>query len=297
MRKLLAKYKNGNYTVKLYDDGTKIKYNDLDTFIPEFSESIDMTITTKCNGGCKYCYLNCNEKGTHANLNHSILDQLRSGTELAINANDLTHPDLENFLIRMKDKGVICNITINQIHLLDNVEKLIHWQNNQLIWGIGISLVNSADTRLIDAINSLKNTVIHVIDGCLTKQDLDNLSGYNLKLLILGFKHKGRGIEYYNKNKNNVDSNIKFLKNHLYDYRDLFNGFGFDTLSTENLEIRKLVGEEKWATNHMGEEGEFTFFIDLVNEKYSISSMDTHMYDLLDSIDDMFKDVRHRCNF
>lgn len=55
-KELLAKYKNGNYYVKLYDDGTKIKYNNLDNFIPEFAESMDITITTKCDGHCSYCF-------------------------------------------------------------------------------------------------------------------------------------------------------------------------------------------------------------------------------------------------
>ena len=45
---LLAKYKNGNYNVKIYDDGTKIRYNDLDNLTPEFAESNDVTITTVC---------------------------------------------------------------------------------------------------------------------------------------------------------------------------------------------------------------------------------------------------------
>ena len=54
--KLLAKYKNGNYTVRLFDDGTKIRVNDLDNLTPDFAESMDVTITEKCNGGCKYCF-------------------------------------------------------------------------------------------------------------------------------------------------------------------------------------------------------------------------------------------------
>ena len=36
MSKLLAVYQNGNYTVKLYSDGTKIKSTHSDKFIAEF---------------------------------------------------------------------------------------------------------------------------------------------------------------------------------------------------------------------------------------------------------------------
>ena len=54
--KLLTKYQNGNYTVRLFNDGTKIRMNNLDNFTPAFAESMDVTITEKCNGGCKYCF-------------------------------------------------------------------------------------------------------------------------------------------------------------------------------------------------------------------------------------------------
>lgn len=292
---LLAKYKNGNYTVKLYDDGTKIKYNDLDALIPDFAESIDCNITTKCNGGCKYCYLNCNNEGVHANLSHPVLDTLHRGTELAINGNDLTHPDLVDFLKRMKDKGVVVNMTINQRHFICNIDKLKDWQNKGLLHGIGVSLVDSADERLISGIQQLKNVVLHVIDGCCTKTDIDNLKDHNILLLILGFKHKGRGVDYYNENKDFVDNNIAFLKEHLYDYKKNFSGFVFDNLALADLDIRSKVKPELWEQNHMGEEGEFTFFLDLINNEYAVSSTETkYIFKIKenDTVDTMFKHIR-----
>ncbi len=290
--KLLATYKNGNYTVKLFDNGTKIRYNNLDNFKPDFAESIDCNISTICNGGCQYCYLNCTENGEHADLTNPIFDTLHAGTELALNANDLSHPDLESFLIKMKNKGIICNLTINQKHLYDNLEKLIKWQTNKLVYGIGISLIDSNDTKLIKCYNKLQNTIIHVIDGCLTKNDLENLSNHNIKLLILGFKHKGRGIDYYKVNNSIVDNNISFLKDNLYEYRHKFNGFAFDNLASDHLNIRQLVGEDKWKTNYMGNEGEFTFYLDAVTNKFAVSSMETTMFDAMSTVDNMFKEVR-----
>lgn len=291
--KLLAKYQNGNYTVRLFDDGTKIRMNDLDNLTPAFAESMDVTITEKCNGGCPYCYLGCTEQGKHADLTNPIFDTVHAGTEMAINANDMTHPGLEDFLIKMKDKGVIVNITINQKHLKVNVDKLRDYQSRKLVWGIGISLTDSTDSILWN--NGLENTVLHVIDGCLSKADLENLSNHNVKMLILGFKHKGRGVDYYNDHKEEVDSNIEYLKNHLYEHRDKFNGFGFDNLSTFDLEVQKMVSPEQWETNHMGEEGEFTMFLDAVNRTYAISSMETeNIFPLkdTDTVDTIFKHIR-----
>lgn len=298
MSKLIAKYKNGNYTVRLFDNGTKIRMNKLDNLTPDFAESIDITITEKCSGTakspiCKYCYLNCNETKPHGDLNNPILNTVHAGTELAINANDMTHPDLENFLVRMKDKGVFVNITINQKHLKQNIDRLKDYQNRQLIWGIGISLTDSTDSILWE--NGLKNTVIHVIDGCFSVTDLDNLANHNIKLLILGFKHKGRGIEYYKSHKEEVDTNINYLDKHLMENKDRFDGIGFDTLATIDLHMKEKVGPEKWALHHMGGEGEYTMFLSLVDNTYAISSMETeNIFPIQpgDTLDSMFMTVR-----
>ena len=300
--KLLAKYQNGNYTVRLFDDGTKIRQNDLDNLTPDFAESMDVTITTVCSGVpgydngklCDYCYLCCGPHGKHADLTNPIFDTVHAGTEMAINANDMTHPGLEAFLIKMKEKGVFVNITINQKHLKSNVDTLKDWQSRELVWGIGISLIDSTDSILWE--NGLKNTVIHVIDGCLSKEDLENLADHNLKLLMLGFKHKGRGVEYYEANKETVDANIDYLDKHLMENKNRFNGIGFDTLATLDLHMEEKVGPQKWALYNMGQEGQFTCFYDCVNNKYAISSMETELFDLEpgDTFDDVFHKVRHK---
>ena len=293
--RLLANYQNGNYTVKLYEDGTKVKYNDLDNFTPEFAESIDCTITTRCNGGCEYCYMNCTDRGIHADLNNPLLNSLHSGTEIAINGNDLSHPDLVSFLQRMKNKGVIVNITINQKHFNSCIDILKEWQDKDLIHGIGVSLTDSSDETLIANLKAVKHTVLHVIDGCFTQQDLENLKDKNIIMLFLGYKHKGRGNAYYHANKDFVDGNIKFLREHLYDYRGNFPGFAFDNLATQDLDIQHKVSPESWSINHMGEEGEFTFFIDLVHNEYAVSSMETkYIFPIQDgdTVDTMFKHIR-----
>ena len=62
-------YRNGNHTVKLYSDGTKVKEtidpND-DHFTYEFPESFDLKITDYCDAGCLYCFI----PGTKIKLNN-----------------------------------------------------------------------------------------------------------------------------------------------------------------------------------------------------------------------------------
>ena len=52
---IIGRYKNGNYQVTIFSDGTKIRETDDDKFIPAFSESCDLKITDKCDGGCAFC--------------------------------------------------------------------------------------------------------------------------------------------------------------------------------------------------------------------------------------------------
>lgn len=292
MAKLLAHYKNGNYDVVLLEDGTKIRYNKLDNFTPSFAESIDCTITTKCDGGCEYCYLECNNNGVHANLNQPFFDTLHEGQELALNGNDLTHPQLLAFLIKMKTHGVICNLTVNQKHFLRNVDRLRVLCDFELIHGIGISLTNSSDERLYKELKRFPNAVIHTIDGLLTKEDIDNMSDKGIKMLILGYKIIGRGVEYFNQHELDIDNNVKYLRDNIEEISKHFAVVSFDNLSLQHLDMKSKLSEKEWDALYMGNEGQYTFFIDAVNKKFAVSSLTKEKYDLMDSVDSMFRKVR-----
>lgn len=296
MANVLAKYKNGNYTVILADDGTKIRVNDLDNLTPSFAESIDCTITTKCDGGCPYCYLECNESGEHADLSQPFFDTLHKGQELALNGNDLSHPDLLKFLVRMRRNGVICNITLNQKHFMKYAMSLKNLATIGLVHGIGVSLTDSSDKGLYDQLSLIPNTVVHVIDGLTTKVDIDNMNDKSIKMLVLGYKPIGRGKEYLDKHKAEIDNNIKYLRDNLKEISRHFDVVSFDNLAIEHLNVESLVKKDKWDELYMGDEGQYTFFIDAVNKKFAVSSLSKEQYNLMDNVDDMFKYVRRITN-
>ena len=102
MKKLLSKYRNGNYNVAIFDDGTKIRYNNLDCLVPEFVESIDMKISNYCPFLCPMCYEKSSPDGEYGKiLHHPFIKTLHSGTELALGGGAVTyHPDLIPFLDR-----------------------------------------------------------------------------------------------------------------------------------------------------------------------------------------------------
>lgn len=56
MREVIDFHKNGNYSVILFSDGTMIRNCSFDKMIPEFPDSMDLKLTNKCSGGCRYCF-------------------------------------------------------------------------------------------------------------------------------------------------------------------------------------------------------------------------------------------------
>ena len=309
MKRLLAHYTNGNYDVILLEDGTKIRHNNLDNLTPSFAESIDCTITTKCDGGCEYCYLGCNVDGVHADLNQPFFDTLHRGQELALNGNDLTHPELVGFLTRMKEKGVICNLTVNQRHFLRYPNHLKALVDADLIHGIGISLTDSSDERLYKELKRFPNAVIHTIDVLLTKEDIDLLlvkSDFDGKkvrdAIYLADEQRYianymgwliRCIEYtvISIFFSFIRHNIKYLGDNIDEIAKHFAVISFDNLSLQHLDIKSKLSEKEWDALYMGDEGQYTFFIDAVNKKFAVSSLTEEKYDLMDSVDDMFRKV------
>lgn len=294
MRNILAKYENGNYNVILLDDGTKIRYNRFDELTPAFAESIDCNITEKCDGHCPYCYLGCNENGKHADLNQPFFDNLHEGQELALNGNDLTHPQLNEFLYRMKVQGVICNLTVNQIHFIRYISQIRELINRELIYGLGISLVDANDEKLYEYISEFPNAVLHTIDGLLTKEDIEKLSNKHIKLLILGYKILGRGDDYYYSHQKEIDNNIAWLRENIISLRDKFDVISFDNLAIEHLNLQNQVDLDMWDYLYMGDEGSFTFYIDAVNHKFALSSLSQERYELIDDVDKMFQYIRNK---
>lgn len=292
MKKIIAKYRNGNYNVIVLNDGTKIRANNLDNLTPSFAESIDCTITTKCDGGCPYCYLECNECGVHADLSQPFFNTLHAGQELALNGNDMSHPELIPFLHRMKEQGVICNVTLNQKHFIKYAWDLWNLCNHGYIHGIGVSLTDSNSPEFYNAISHFPNAVVHVIDGLLTKEDIDNMYDKNIKLLILGYKCIGRGVGYFDSHESDIDANAKYLRDNLKEISKHFAVVSFDNLAIEHLGVKNVVPEEDWDTLYMGDEGQYTFYIDAVNHKYAVSSLSNVKYEMLDNVDDMFYHIR-----
>lgn len=288
MLKLLTKYKNGNYVVKLYEDGTKIKYTEDDEFNADFPDSIDLKITNKCDLNCPMCHENSTAEGKEGNLNEPFLSTLHRGTELAIGGgNPLSHDGLTKFLTQMRGQGVICNITVNERHLHNNAEFIETLIAQKLIYGVGISL-NDCREDTIKFARMHKNVVLHVINGLF--DDFEKIANQNLKILILGYKRFGRGKGYYSQK---VEALMRKTKENLPELLQKFACVCFDNLALEQLAVKTQVPEEDWENYYMGDDGESTMYIDLVKNQFAKTSTSESRYATLPRVEDMFKIIKN----
>ena len=267
----LAKYQNGNTTVTLEEDGTKTREWD-SIAKPEFPESVDLKITDYCDLGCSYCHECSTPQGKHADVEtiRKVISGLPAGVELAIGGgNPLAHPRLEDILRMIKDRGLIGNITINARHIPKYSGALLFLRSYELVHGVGMSYHQDAYDDII--YNNTRNTVIHMIAGETNIKALKKFTDYGYKVLVLGYKQYGRGKAHYSEDvKNNLSKWRYWIGDIIHRSKSIIS---FDNLAIKQLNVRGVIGIDDWDKCYMGDDGQFTMYVDAVNDKYAVSSI------------------------
>lgn len=294
-------YWNGNGYCELNKkDGTMITtILDDKPFKAEFPLNCDMNISRMCTNGCVFCYEGCTPEGKHADIKKFINDKnsflytLHEGTELALNGNEPLHPDLELLLEFCKKRNIIANLTVQENTLLKHKNDIETWLNNGLLHGIGVSPSNwSFD--MIDFCKAHPSAVIHTIAGITTPNQYQTIYDNNLKILILGYKTFGRGVDYKSKEATRVNGRILWLKQNIKEFPQHFKVVSFDNLAIEQLDPKSFLTEAQWNSFYRGDDGSHTLYIDLVSEtfaKNSIQARENHT-PIMRDIRDMLKHVQ-----
>lgn len=288
---LLGRYVNGNVVTTILSDGTRIRETNDDEFKPAFADNMDIKICNYCDIGCSFCHEGSTTEGKFGDiLNEKFIDTLHPYQEVAIGGGDATsHPDLIPFLQKLKDKNIIANMTVNQIHFEQKQDLIRNLIDEKLIHGLGVSLVNPTDS-FVELMQQYPNAVIHVINGLFKKSDVEVLRNKGLKVLILGYKDLRRGHDNLMNNKSSLNDNQQWLFDYLENMPNEFKVVSFDNLAIEQLNVKRLLTQEEWDEFYSGDDGTHTYYIDMVERKFAKSSTADFdkRYDLLDSVDDMF---------
>ena len=271
--KIIKDYINGNYRIQFTDRGGEVITPLVEN--PgrmKFPNSMDVCITKKCDNGCSFCYNNSNINGKHADVEvFKRLIGTFTGAEIALGGGDVfTHPQLEEILYFCKEKEIMVAPTINQNHLKRYKDKILDLFNRDLIQGIDISLVNpntwDEDTYQEIAKGREEDVVIHVIAGLVNNSYFKVLK--DKKVLILGYKDLGRG-------KGNMPTGFIYrLKAEWLDIlRYKCRLIIFDNLAVEQLDIKNILTPEEWNVVYLGEDGNGSMYLDLVDMWCGISSV------------------------
>ncbi len=270
-------YDNGNCHVTL-DTATGTKTRECDGIPkPEFPESIDLKITDRCNKGCTFCHESSTPGGGHTAASEvmRITEGLTEGVEIAIGGgNPMEHPSVVSVIHSLTCRGLVCNLTLRIDHALADYGRLFQWRRNRFIYGVGLSgaghfagMIEQIQPGLIDS-----NTVMHFVAGVDSVQNLRCATGADYKILILGYKRRGRGVTHYSdKVADNIDAWRYFLPS-LLSMKNLT--ISFDNLALEQLNVIRMVPDDVWQASYMGDDGQFTMYVDAVKMEYAASSVD-----------------------
>lgn len=306
MNKVLHKYKNGNVDVTIHEDGTKIReWPDGEIPNVEYPESCDLKITQYCDMAkiCVYCHEMSNKEGKHGDLSKitKIWSKQLPGTELAIGGgNPLAHPDLKDFLVCMKEFQIIPNVTVNMMHMKKFAPMIREFQKEKLIYGLGISYRGKNSLSLLPTDIDYSNAVFHMIMGIHDLEDcyevIDWCKERNItpKILLLGYKTFGNGINCYTPElKLMLNTWSKLYVYQLINCRDHI-VVSFDNLAIEQLDLQNKLDKDVWEEFYQGLDGNHTFYIDAVKEEVARTSTSDKRYPITenDCIKEIFGKVK-----
>ena len=146
------------------------------------------------------------------------------------------------------------------------------------------------------------NAVIHVINGVVTEEQLNQLMFHDLKLLILGYKELGRGETLYGNAHSIIEDRKQALKSILPQMisNGAFSVVSFDNRALRQLDVKSIVSKETWDRSFMGDDGidgDYTsasMFVDGVTGEFALNSCSQERFPIKDDVKKMFKFLKKK---
>lgn len=281
-------WRNGNVRVSLnLSNGERtLTYPMNEGVAPTAPFNIDIRVQTACSFGfnpttgkaiCTFCHESARTDGKECDYSQ-LLSKLGAlsrelsnnhAIELAIGCNSPTL-ELGTFLREVVRLQFIPNLTVNGGHLKTHLPTIQKWQQEGIVFGVGISYRKLFENQLALLQDKLNNVVLHCICGIDSVDDVLRMGKSNpqiRKLLILGEKDFGFNV-------GNVDISSPYhleWKVRLREVLDAYEIVSFDNLALEQLNVRGTLGitDSEWNSRY---QGEYSLYINAVEGYYSPSS-------------------------
>ena len=89
-----------------------------------------------------------------------------------------------------------------------------------------------------------------------------------VRLLVLGYKNLGRACL-----NEKVQDKIDLMKDYIPRMLETTSVLSFDNLAIEQLDVKSMFLSDTWEKIFMGEEGQFTYYVNLTDMTYGINSV------------------------
>lgn len=236
-----------------------------------YPELVDIKITNKCNKGCNFCYQNSVPEGKHAKFSDVVrLADILSRWkvfEVAIGGGEPTlHPRFEDIIKYFRSKGIIPNVSTRNLDIKD--------KDITNCGGVAFSVESPFDVKEVLRITRITRFMpyisFHVIEGIPSPEDFEEIllsaAEHWRPVVVLGYKPVGRGKNFHE---------MVYLDS--YKWLDIYKKLpkkptiSIDTFLAKRdkkLLDQEFVPELFYET----EEGMFSMYVDLVENKMGLSS-------------------------
>ena len=266
-------------------DGTKIRFsfespancqNPEKSFSPEL---MDVKITNFCTNNCSFCYQDSSQNGKHSEMSSYDLAKMMSEMkvfEVAIGGGEpLSHPNFIDYVYDLKEEGIVPNFSTKNIDWLTDIRK---WPKIiECIGSFAFSASSVADIQRLsylleyNGIDKSKGN-IQIIPAAMDSWNFSSIlreaSNRAIRVTLLGFKEKGRGVmtkEY----QNNEDKAFDILKD--LSSKGECPYISIDTLLASKYKDKlKELDIPEWLFHT--KEGKFSAYFDAVERKFGPSS-------------------------
>lgn len=289
----ISSFKTGNYRIKVdRATGTKTRKRIApnEAIGRPLPESIDVKITNFCDMSsiCTYCHEESDIMGRHADYDaiRKIFTPNRLALELAIGGGDpMKHPLIGKILKVLHAHNYICNITVNSLHLKQHHKKLEQFIDEEKIYGLGVSYRKEVFRRLPDYdLLDYEHLVWHMIMGVTKPRELEELLATypGSKVLLLGYKNFGRGSDHLALYTDQVHHNLNLWRWQIREFLDhpQVGVLSFDNLAIEQLKLQRLFTQQQWEKFYMGNDGDHSCYIDMVEQQIARNSYASTRKDL-----------------
>lgn len=289
-------YKNGNTLIEI-NEGIKHRYvPDNQVPCPEYPESVYLKITNRCDVYplCPACYEESGSNGIHAALlKFPLFKSFLPGMELVIDGGDpMSHPQLEEFLIEMTHRRLICNLTVHWKSFLEHFDKLKYWARLKLIHKLGISINEIVPCEVMEKLEEFPSAVVHTIVGIADETVFRQTMDRGFDIMLNGYKNFGRGIIYKNYYAMDIYSRTSWVKDRLNCFPEHYRTVSFDSSAIEQLEPKTTLRLDMYQKVYMEDNKPFTMYIDLVKNEFAKSSTSPKMPIESSEIKELFAKVR-----